>query len=102
MYIIRKKPFLNASKRFQNDAALIKYLYKTLKNGTFLTPEELNTVFPSLVKNRYREKWWGINFGANNLQLLAFIDFKYNMIYVKHIVTMDEHDKLCKQYAKKM
>jgi len=38
--------------------------------------------------------------GGNNLRLIAFIEFRDNRMYVKHIVSHAEYDKLCKIYAK--
>ncbi len=38
--------------------------------------------------------------GDNNLRLIAFIEFRDNRMYVKHIATHAEYDKLCKRYRK--
>ena len=32
----------------------------------------------------YKDKWWVIDIGGNNLRLLAFIEFRDNRMYVKH------------------
>lgn len=48
----------------------------------------------------YKDKWWVIDIGGNNLRLLAFIEFRDNRMYVKHIVTHADYDKLCKKYAR--
>jgi mRNA interferase HigB len=48
----------------------------------------------------FRDKWWVIDTGGNSLRLIAFIEFRNNCIYVKHIVTHAEYDEVCKQYAK--
>ena len=32
-------------------------------------------------------------------ELIAFIEFRDNRVFVKHIVTHAEYDKLCKKYA---
>jgi mRNA interferase HigB len=100
MHIITRKPFMDAAKKFPNDADSIKWSYKVLKNGNFSNPEELKAVFSSLDNFKYKDKWWVIDIGGNNLRLLAFIEFQYNKMYVKHIVTHTEYDKLCKQYSK--
>jgi mRNA interferase HigB len=49
---------------------------------------------------KYKDKWWVIDIGGNNLRLLAFIEFRDQRMYVKHIVTHSEYDKLCEFYAK--
>ena len=100
MHVISRKPFNDAAKEYPNDAGAIDALYKTLRNGTFTTPDELRTMYPSLDNFKYTEKWWVIDIGGNNLRLIAFIEFRDNRMYVKHIVNHAEYDKLCKRYAK--
>lgn len=102
MHIISRKPFNDAIKQYPNDAAAIERTYKVLRSGDFSGPDNLRKVFPSLDNFRYKEKWWVINIGGNNLRLIAFIEFRDNRMYVKHIVTHAEYDKLCKRYAKEV
>ncbi|MBU1723752.1 MAG: type II toxin-antitoxin system HigB family toxin [Gammaproteobacteria bacterium] len=102
MHVISRRPFNEASRKYPNDADAIEAAYKTLRNGTFPTPLELKAVFPSLDNFRYKDKWWVIDIGGNNLRLLAFIEFRDNRMYVKHIVTHADYDKLCKKYAKEV
>jgi mRNA interferase HigB len=101
MRVISKKPFNDAKKEFPNDAAALDSVYETLKKGEYKTPEELKKVFKTLDNFKYKDKWWVIDIGGNNLRLLAFIEFKHNSIYVKHIVSHAEYDKLTKKYGKK-
>jgi len=75
-------------------------MYKTLRNGFFPDPNTLRAVFPSLDNFKYKKKWWVLNIGGNNLRLIAFIDFRNNRMYVKHIVSHAEYDRLCARYAK--
>lgn len=100
MHVISRKPFKDAAKKYPNDAYAIEAVYKVLKNGAFNTPEALRTLFPSLDNFKYKDKWWVIDIGGNNLRLMAFIEFKDRKMYVKHIVSHSEYDKLCKKYAK--
>ncbi|MFL0797321.1 MAG: type II toxin-antitoxin system HigB family toxin [Cellvibrionaceae bacterium] len=100
MHVISRKPFNDAAKAYPNDANAIDALYKTLRNGTFKSPEELRTLHPSLDNFKYKDKWWVIDIGGNNLRLIAFIEFRDCRMYVKHIVNHAEYDKLCKKYAK--
>ena len=95
MHVISRKPFNEAAKKYPIDAA-----YKSLRNGHFNSPQELKSFFPSLDNSKYKNKWWVIDIGGNNLRLIAFIEFRDNRIYVKHIVSHAEYDKLCKKYAK--
>ena len=100
MHVISRKPFLDAAIKFPNNAKSIKDMYKILKNENFSSPDELKAVFPSLDNFKYKDKWWIIDIGGNNLRLMAFIEFRDNRMYVKHIVSHSEYDKLCKQYSK--
>jgi mRNA interferase HigB len=100
LHVISRRPFNEASRKYPNDADAIEAAYKILRNGTFPTPLELKAIFPSLDNFRYKDKWWVIDIGGNNLRLLAFIEFRDNRMYVKHIVTHADYDKLCKKYAK--
>lgn len=61
---------------------------------------KMRRVFPSLDNFKYRDKWWVIDVGGNNLRVIAFIQFVHNRIYVKHIVTHAQYDKICRRHAK--
>ena len=100
MHIISRKPFNNAIKLYPNDRFPIEKTYKLLRNGRFNNPSELKALFPSLDNFKYKDKWWVIDIGGNNLRLIAFIEFRDNRMYVKHISTHVEYDKLCNKYAK--
>lgn len=100
MHIISRKPFNDAAKAYPNDRTAIEDSYRVLRKGSFNSPEALRQVFPSLDNFRYKDKWWVIDIGGNNLRLIAFIEFRDSRMYVKHIVTHSEYDKLCKKYAK--
>ena len=100
MHVISRKPFNEAAKKYPNDAMAIDAAYNSLRNGEFNTPSELRALFPSLDNFKYKDKWWVIDIGGNNLRLIAFIEFRDNRMYVKHIVSHAEYDKLCKKYVK--
>lgn len=101
MHVISRKPFVEAALRYPNEASAIQDTYKVLKQGEFRSPEELKKIFPSLDNFKYKDKWWIIDIGGNKLRMMAFIEFRDNRLYVKHIVTHAEYDKLCKKYRKK-
>ena len=98
MHVISRKPFRDAAKRYPNEASALDYTYKILRNGEFNSPDELKNIFPSLDNFKYKNKWWVIDVGGKNLRLISFIEFRDNRMYVKHIVTHAEYDKLCKKY----
>lgn len=100
MHVISRKPFNDAAKLYPNDREALVHVYTTLRNGDFSAPEELRKVFPSLDNFKYRDKWWVIDIGGNNLRMIAFVEFRDNRMYVKHIVSHSEYDKLTEKYRK--
>ena len=100
MHVISRKPFNDAVKKFPNDAQALIATYQTLRAGSFRTPDELKQVFASLDNFKYRDKWYVIDIGGNNLRMIAFIEFRDNRMYVKHIATHAEYDKLCDKYRR--
>ena len=100
MHVISRKPFKDAALQYPNQADAIDRIYKVLKTGEFLKPDELRKVFPSLDNFKYKDKWWIIDIGGNHLRLIAFIEFKDQRVFIKHIVSHAEYDKICKNYTK--
>ena len=99
MHIISRRPFSDAAKAHPNQRRAILDVYKVLCNSQFSTPDEMRQVFPSLDNFKYRDRWWVFNIGGNRLRMIASIQFFQNRMYVKHILTHAEHDKICKRYA---
>ena len=100
MHVISKKPFTEAAEKYPNDRESIIDVYNILRKGTFETPQELKETFASLDNFKHRDKWWVIDIGGNNLRLMAAILFTTQKIFVKHIVTHTEYDKLTQRYKK--
>lgn len=100
MHIISKRPFKEAAKKHPNQKQALDDLYQVLNKGEFSSPDDMRKVFPSLDNFKHKNKWWVIDVGGNNLRLIAFIQFVQNRIYIKHIATHAEYDKICKRYAK--
>jgi mRNA interferase HigB len=100
VHIISKKPFTEAAQKYPNDKERIIDIYNVLKKGRFDTPHIMKEVFASLDNFKYKKDWWVIDIGGNNLRLIAAILFSRQKIYVKHIVTHAEYDKLCTKYKR--
>ena len=99
-HIISREPFNEAAIRYPNEAASLNTIYKTLRRGTFHTPEDLKSLFPSLDRMKYKAKWWVIDVGGNHLRILFFASFDTQKIFVKQIVTHAEYDRLLQQYRR--
>ena len=78
--------------RFGRDCMAV---FRILKKNDFDTPDALKNVFPSLDNFKYKDGMYIIDIGGNNLRLMAIIRFQYQKIFVQHIVTHTEYDKLC-------
>ena len=100
MHVISKKPFSEAVNKYPNDREKIMDIYNLLSKAKFDTPNTMKKTFASLDNFKYKDKWWVIDIGGNNLRLIAAILFSCQKIYVKHIVTHAEYDKLCTKYKK--
>lgn len=100
MRVISKKPFDEAGRRFPNDAAALEDTYKVLHTGRFLTPDALKARFGSLDRFKYRQKWWVIDIGGNNLRIITYIKFETQNVFIKHVVTHKEYDRLTDHYRR--
>ncbi|KAA8727155.1 MAG: type II toxin-antitoxin system HigB family toxin [Ewingella americana] len=98
MHVVSKGPFDEAAQKFPNDAKALNDVYRAFKRGNFSDPDEMREVFPSLDRMKYRDKWWVVDVGGNNLRLMFFADFEYGRLFIKSISTHAEYDKLVKKY----
>jgi mRNA interferase HigB len=100
VHVISKGPFNQAAKKYPNQRRALEAVYRVLRKGNFDSPDQMKCVFPSLDNFKHREKWWVINVAGNHLRMIAYIQFVQNRLYVKHIVTHKEYDRLCWRYQK--
>ena len=100
MHVISRRPFNDAAKTHPNQRQALDDLYRVLRKSKFNSPEDMRQAFPSLDNFKPKDKWWVIDVGGNNLRVIAFIQFINQRIYVKHIVTHAEYDKLNKRYQR--
>ena len=100
MHVISKRPFTDAARAHPNHRKALEDLYRVLRKCEFNSPDEMRRIFLSMDNFRYKDKWWVIDVAGNHLRVLAFIQFVHNRMYVKHIFTHAEYDKLCKRYAR--
>ncbi len=100
MHVISKRPFNDAVKAHPNQKQALEDLYRVLRKSAFGSPEVMRRVFPSLDNFKYKDKWWVLDVGGNHLRVICFIQFVQNRMYVKHIVSHADYDKLCRRYAK--
>jgi mRNA interferase HigB len=100
MHVISKRPFTEAVRVYPNHRRALLDVYLGLRKGVFGSPDVMRRIFPSLDNFKYRKKWWVIDVAGNQLRIIAYIHFSQNRMYVKHIVTHREYDRLCWRYRK--
>lgn len=98
MHVISKRPFNTAALKYPNDRIALLELFKVLQKNDFSTPDEIRNIFPSLDNFKYKDRWWVLNIGGNNLRLIAFIQFVNKRIYIKHILNHVDYDNLTEKY----
>ena len=100
MHVISKRPFNDAAKKYPNEKQALMDMYQVLRSASFKTPEEFKSVFPSLDNFKYKDRWYVLDVGGNNLRMMAFIQFVNGRLYVKHIVSHAEYGRLTDKYRK--
>lgn len=98
MHVISRNPFNVAARLYPQAASALTLLYRQLCKHDFATPEELKRLYPSLDRMKYRNKWWVIDLQGNHIWVLFFADFERGKIFIKHICSHAEYDKLIKKY----
>jgi mRNA interferase HigB len=101
MHVIAKQIFTEAAQKYPTNRHALLELYKMLKKSDFKTPSEMRAVFGSLDNFKYKDKWYVLDVGGNDLRLIAFIQFINSRIFVKHIATHTDYDKICDKHRRK-
>ncbi|WP_233437721.1 type II toxin-antitoxin system HigB family toxin, partial [Enterobacter asburiae] len=70
------------------------------KEEHYPSPDDMRKRFPSLDRMKYRVKWWVIDVGSGHLRVMFFADFERGKIFIKHISTHAEYDKLTDLYRR--
>ncbi|MCU6389745.1 type II toxin-antitoxin system HigB family toxin [Enterobacter quasiroggenkampii] len=100
MHVVSRAPFDTAARHFPNQALALDDLYRVLKKEHSPSPGDMRKRFPSQDRMKYREKWWVIDVGGGHLRIIFFADFERGKIFIKHISTHAEYDKLTDLYRR--
>lgn len=100
MHVISRAPFDTATTQFSNQAAALADLYRVIKREMYATLDDMKKRFPSLDRMKYREKWWVIDIGGGHLRVMFFADFERGKIFIKHIISHVEYDRLTEYYRR--
>lgn len=100
MRVISKRPFLEAAAKYTTCASALTDVYLTLVKASFCTPDEMRRVFPPLDNFKHKHRWWVLDVGGNKLRVIMYIQFQASRIYIKHILSHSDYNKLCKRFSK--
>ncbi len=102
MHVISVRPFKEGALKYPNHANALMDVYRVLSRDSvkFKTPEEMRCVFSSLDNLKYKDTYYVINVAGNHLRIIMAIIFKTGTIFIKHIVTHAEYDKLVERYRR--
>ncbi|MCK6895832.1 cytoplasmic protein [Enterobacter bugandensis] len=100
MHVVSRAPFDTAARHFPNQSLALDDLYRVLKKEHYSSPDDMRKRFPSLDRMKYREKWWVIDVGGGHLRVIFFADFERGKIFIKHISTHANYDKLTDYYRR--
>ena len=101
MPAVSRAPFDAATRHFPIQELALEDLYWVLKGEHYPSPDDMRKRFPSRERMKYREKWWVIDVGGGHLRVMFFADFERRKIFIKHISTHAECDKLTDLYRRK-
>ncbi|WP_420892582.1 type II toxin-antitoxin system HigB family toxin [Pectobacterium punjabense] len=94
--VFPRTPFDTAIAQLLNPATALADLYRVI----YATPDDMKKRFPSLDRIKFREKWWVIDIGGGHLRVMFFADFEREKIFIKHITTHAEYDRLIEYYRR--
>ena len=90
MRIISKKAITTFSRRHPDAAAPLKYWYRIASSATWKTLSDAQADFPHA---DYYAPFTIFNVGGNNHRLIAVIKYRWQIVYIRHILTHAEYDK---------
>jgi len=90
MYIITKSRLIDFWTEHPNSQAGLRDWYKRARLATWDSFNDLRTVFPSAdtVENLVV-----FNISANKYRLIALVDYKYQKVFIRAVLTHAEYDK---------
>lgn len=100
MRVFKKIAIDEAAGRYPNDGANLDACYRLLTRSVAQSSIELKSTFNTLDRFTYRNGWYVIDIGGNNLRLIAAIDFSKQLVFVKHIYTHADYSKANTWYQK--
>lgn len=93
MHIITKLRIREASAKYPNAKPSLFGWYRIMRRGTFKTFQDLTNTFGANNIDHVG-KYYIFDIAGNNLRLIAAIHFNTQKVYIRHILTHADYDKL--------
>jgi mRNA interferase HigB len=90
MHIITPAKLREFWEKHPNAEASLRLWNKRIKKGQLQNFDELRQTFPSADQVGNLTVF---NIGGNNYRLISFIDYRYQKVFIRHVLTHAEYDK---------
>jgi mRNA interferase HigB len=68
----------------------LQYWYRLTTSAKWQTPQEMLQVFPSAAQVK---RFTVFNIGGNKYRLIALVDYTYQKVFIRHVLTHADYDK---------
>ncbi|WP_442876238.1 type II toxin-antitoxin system HigB family toxin [Enterobacter sp. PI-10] len=100
MYVVSRAPFDTAARHFPNRSLALDDLYRVLKKEHYSSPGDMRKALSQPGPDEIPGKMMGHRCGRGHLRVMFFPDFERGKIFIKHISTHAEYDKLTDLYRR--
>lgn len=90
MHVITQLRIWEAKKRCPETSTALDEWYRIVKANTYDSYADLKKTFHSVDKVG---KYHVFNIGGNKLRLIAIVDYRYNKLFIRQVLTHKEYDK---------
>jgi mRNA interferase HigB len=90
MHIITRSRLAEFWEKHPNSKTSLSFWYKTTLTASWQNYVELREVFPTADQVGNLTVF---NIGGNNYRLIVFIDYAYQKVFVRHVLTHADYDK---------
>ena len=95
MHIISRRKLLDGARRHSGSKDGLDVWFRIAKNAQWESLEDVRKTYPSAdgVKVAGDKIYTVFNISGNSYRLIVKIEYRYQQIYVKHVLTHAEYDK---------
>jgi mRNA interferase HigB len=95
LHIISRKKLLDGARRHSGSEDSLDAWFRIAKNAQWKNLEDVRKTYPSAdgVKVAGDKIYTVFNISGNSYRLIVKIEYRYQQIYVKHVLTHAEYDK---------